>query len=155
MKGRQSGKVNYIDVGFGNRAKDFLKKWISVSKLLTDQKSEYLFPKINKGNESKMNSSHVGKLSKKFIECGLPALTSQRFRKTKASLIMRSTESVFMVAEGLNNTVETVAKHYSDGDSSSTEFSLASALDIRQRTALGDSLDKAMSDSFYKFKDPC
>lgn len=153
VKGRQGGKVNYIDVGFGRRARDFIKRWMYISKVISNG-SPYLFPKIVNGKSSKMTDSDTSQLSKIFECFGLPAINSQRFRKTKASLIMRSTESIFKVAEGLNNSVETAAQHYSDGDSTSIEFSLASALDVRQRTALGEQLEEAKKESGYKFKDP-
>ena len=67
---------------------------------------------------------------------------------------MRVTDSIFMVAQGLNNSVVTASKHYADGDPVTTEFSLASALYIREQTALGTSLDKAIKDSAFIFKDP-
>lgn len=153
VKGRQGGKVNNIDVGFGRRARDFIKKWIYVSKTISND-SPYLFPKIVNGKCSKMTDGNVSQFSKVFENFGLPRISSQRFRKTKASLIMRTTESIFKVAEGLNNSVETAARHYSDGDSTTMEFSLASALDVRQRTALGEELEVAKKESGYKFKDP-
>lgn len=96
----------------------------------------------------------MGVLNKTFVDLGLPALSSQRFRKTKASLIIRATESVFFVSQGLNNSVETVAKHYADGDPVTTEFSLASALYIREQTALGKPLDKAITESAFLYHDP-
>jgi hypothetical protein len=153
VKGRQAGEVNNIDVGFGRKARDFIKRWIYVSKVISNG-SPYLFPKIVNGKCSKMTDSNVSQFSKVFENFGLPGINSQRFRKTKASLIMRTTESIFKVAEGLNNSVETAAQHYSDGDSTTIEFSLASALDVRRRTALGDELEVAKKESGYKFKDP-
>lgn len=101
-----------------------------------------------------MTDSSMSILNKTFVDLGLPALSSQRFRKTKASLIMRATESVFFVSQGLNNSVETAAKHYADGNPVTTEFSLASALYIREQTALGKPLDKAITESAFLYHDP-
>lgn len=154
VKGRQAGRYNYIDVGFTKEAKDFLISWIGISRSLLPGNSEYIFPKIIRGSCFKMTGSEVSQLNKVFVALGMPPLSSQKFRKTKASLIMRSTESLFKVAEGLNNSVETASKHYADGDSTTMEFSLAAALDIRQRTAKGESFGKAFQDSSYRFKDP-
>lgn len=153
IKGRQEGKVNNIDVGFGKRARDFLENWLHISKAISDN-SPYVFPKIINGKSNKMTDSDACQLSRVFESFGLPGISSQRFRKTKASLIMRSTESIFKVAEGLNNSPSTVSKHYSDADSTTVEFSLALALDVRKRTALGEDLEVAKENSGYHFKDP-
>lgn len=154
VKGRQGGRVNYLDVGFTRKAKDFLKNWLYISKNLLSETNEYVYPKVIKGNASEMTVSGAAGLSDVFIKLGLPILQSSKFRKTKASIIMRSTESIFSVAEGLSNTVETANKHYLDGDPTTIEYSLAAALDIRQRTALGESIQSAKEKTEYKFKDP-
>lgn len=154
VKGRQAGKTNYIDVGFGRKAKNFLSDWIEISSLLSSGESQYLFPKIVNGSCYSMTVSEAAQLSKAFKNLGLPPLSAQKFRATKSSLIRRSSESIFMVAEGLANSPETVSKHYSNGDSTTIELSLANALNIRKLTAQGKSLLEATELSAYKFKDP-
>ncbi|EPE4922941.1 hypothetical protein ACSI0G_004615 [Escherichia coli] len=153
-KGRQSGRINEINVGFTREARVFFEKWIVISKKITHDKNGFLFPNPTNNKNSYMTGNSTGILNKIFLDLGLPALSSQRFRKTKASLIMRATESVFFVSQGLNNSVETVAKHYADGDPVTTEFSLASALYIREQTALGKPLDKAITESAFLYHDP-
>lgn len=153
-KGRQSGRTNEIDVGFNKDARAFFESWISISKKKNNNKNSFLFPNPSINNKSYMTDSGMSVLNKTFVDLGLPALSSQRFRKTKASLIMRATESVFFVSQGLNNSVETVAKHYADGNRVTTEFSLASALYIREQTALGKPLDKAITESAFLYHDP-
>lgn len=153
-KGRQSGRTNEIDVGFTKDARSFFESWISVSKKINNDEDNFLFPNPSVNSKSYMTDSGMSVLNKTFVDLGLPALSSQRFRKTKASLIMRATESVFFVSQGLNNSVETVAKHYADGNGVTTEFSLASALYIREQTALGKPLDKAITESAFLYHDP-
>ena len=153
-KGRQSGRTNEIDVGFTKEARSFFESWINVSKKINNDANCFLFPNPSINNKSPMTDSGMSVLNKTFVDLGLPALSSQRFRKTKASLIMRATESVFFVSQGLNNSVETVAKHYADGNPVTTEFSLASALYIREQTALGKPLDKAITESAFLYHDP-
>ncbi|WP_039660101.1 hypothetical protein [Pantoea sp. MBLJ3] len=153
-KGRQSGRTNEIDVGFTKDARSFFESWISVCKKINNDETSLLFPNPSVNNKSYMTDSGMSVLNKTFVDLGLPALSSQRFRKTKASLIMRATESVFFVSQGLNNSVETVAKHYADGNRVTTEFSLASALYIREQTALGKPLDKAITESAFLYHDP-
>ena len=153
-KGRQGGQVNRVDVGFGRRAKEFFELWLHISKNLLVKDNQFVFPKIRSGIAAKMTVSEASVLNKIFKNIGVPAVTSKRFRKTKASIIMRSTESIFMVAEGLNNKAETASKHYADGEQTQMEFSLAAALDIRQKTAAGQALSVAIEEAAYKFKDP-
>ncbi|MGP8288793.1 hypothetical protein ACT3OH_00785 [Vreelandella zhanjiangensis] len=154
VKGRQAGKTNYIDVGFGRKARKFLSNWIEISSLLSPEESQYIFPKIVNSSCYPMTVSEAAKLSNAFKNLGLPPLSAQKFRATKSSLLMRSSESIFMVAEGLDNSPETASKHYSNGDSTTIELSLAKALDIRKLTAQGKSLLEATELSAYKFKDP-
>ncbi|AZI87929.1 site-specific integrase [Kosakonia sp. CCTCC M2018092] len=153
-KGRQSGRVNEIDVGFTKEARSFFESWMYISKKINNDEDGFLFPNPTINNKSYMTDTGMGILNKTLVDLGLPALSSQRFRKTKASLIMRATESVFFVSQGLNNSVETVAKHYADGNPVTTEFSLASALYIREQTALGKPLDKVIVEHAFLFHDP-
>lgn len=153
-KGRQSGRVNEIDVGFTKKARCFFERWIELSKKINGDSDGFLFPYPYKNKLSKMTSTSVAALNKFFIELGLPAMSNQRFRKTKASLIMRATESIISVSQGLNHSIDTASKYYADGNPVTTEFSLASALYIREQTALGKPLDKAISDSAFFYKDP-
>ncbi|MDN3561612.1 hypothetical protein [Vreelandella neptunia] len=154
VKGRQSGKTNKIGAGFTKKGKIFFDRWLRISKKLNSYKDGYIFPNLSKNEPSKMTSSNASSLNKYINSFDIPSFRSQRFRKTKASLIMRATESIFMVAQGLNNSVATASKHYANGDPVTTEFSLASALYVREQTALGTPLDKAIKDSAFIFKDP-
>ncbi|NLC67080.1 MAG: site-specific integrase, partial [Clostridium sp.] len=154
-KGRQGGRANFTDVGFSKKAKLFLESWILISKKINNNNEEgFLFPNILNNKCFKMNVTSARKINDVLLDFSLPSLASSRFRKTKASLIMRATESIFIVAQGLNNTVETASKYYSDGDPVTTEFSLASALYVREKAAMGESLSQAILDSSYIFKDP-
>ena len=154
VKGRQGNKINNIDVGFSNKAKVFLESWIEISRELNLEQDGYLFPIVVNDKCSQMTTHTSTVINKYLLSLELPTLSSQKFRKTKASLIMRATESIFMVAQGLNNSVETAAKHYADGDPVTAEFSLASALYVRERTALGEPLEKVVKESSFLFKDP-
>ena len=154
IKGRQSGRINEIEAGFTKKGKTFFNRWLKISKKLNSHSDGYIFPNLSRNKPSKMTTSNASKLNKYIINFGIPAFSSQRFRKTKASLIMRATESIFMVAQGLNNSVATASKHYANGDPVTTELSLASALYIREQTALGSPLDNAIKESAFIFNDP-
>lgn len=156
VKNRQNSKVNILEVGFSSRAKEFFENWLILCEILLEGNSEYVFPKIVNGTATKLNPSEASiSLNHSFSSLGLPTLSTQKFRKTKATLIMRATESIFSVAEGLSNSVNTVDKHYTDGDPSSSRFSLAQAIHIRHQTAIsGDSVKELMLRNSYKFSDP-
>lgn len=154
IKGRQSGKTNEIEAGFTKKGKTFFGRWLRISKKLNSYKNGYIFPNLSGNKPSKMTNSNINSLNKYINSFGIPAFSNQRFRKTKTSLIMRATESIFMVAQGLNNSVATASKHYANGDPVTTELSLASALYIREQTALGSPLDNAIKESAFIFNDP-
>ena len=154
-KYRQRGRKNITTVGFSKRAKEFFDTWLSLSKLITNNTSDYVFSVYSKKKYTVMlENQFATSINKKLRYFELPALRTNRFRKTKATLIMRATESIFSVAEGLNNSPDTVSKHYSNGVPELMEFSIAGALDVRQRTLQGESLDEAVLESAYHFKDP-
>lgn len=155
IKGRQKNKQNLDEIGFTKRAKDFFESWLIIAKKLDSSEDAFVFPKIVNGNCSRHDGSsiHLG-LNHSFEACGLPRLKNQRFRATKASILLRATDSIFTTAEGLNNKPATVAKHYSDGDSTQNKIALASVLDVRDRTARGESLSDAIEKSIFRFKDP-
>jgi hypothetical protein len=156
VKNRQNNKVNILEVGFSSRAKEFFENWLIICEILLEGKSKYVFPKIINGTASKFNPSEAsGSLNHSFSSLGLPTLSTQKFRKTKATLIMRATESIFSVAEGLSNSVTTVNKHYMDGDPLSSRFSLAQALHVRHQTATTSaSIKDILLDNSYAFSDP-
>lgn len=128
-----------------------LQYWLSLSSTKFSNENDFVFPQIVNGKASQMTVSQASDLNIAFVKLGLPPLRSQRFRKTKATLIMFN-RKYFSVAEGLNNEVVTVNKHYLDGDETTIEFSLAAALDIRQRTALGEPIQIAKENSFLSLK---
>jgi hypothetical protein len=155
IKERQGGKENFIEIGFSKKAKEFFETWLVLRKIILKCEFDYVFPSIVKDKVKKSAPASVAvTLNNTFGLLGIPLLSTQRFRKTKALLIMRATESIFAVAEGLNNSAETVSKHYANGVPETMEFSLAGALDIRQRTLSGESLSRAIIESSYHFSDP-
>jgi hypothetical protein len=155
IKERQGGKENFIEIGFSKKAKEFFETWLILRKIILKCEFDYVFPSIVKGKVKKSAPASVAvTLNNTFALLGIPLLSTQRFRKTKALLIMRATESIFAVAEGLNNSAETVSKHYANGVPETMAFSLAGALDVRLRTLSGETLSRAIIESSYHFSDP-
>ena len=155
IKGRQKGRQNLDEVGFTRRSKDFFESWIVMVKILDPTAEAYIFPKVVNGRCCRHNGTSIQSgLNNSFEILGLPILSNQRFRATKASLLLRATDSIFSTSEGLNNKPDTVAKHYSDGNPTQNKMALAAVLDIRERTAKGESLSGAKNNSIFYFKDP-
>ncbi len=155
VKERQGGKENFIEIGFSKKAKEFFETWLLLRKIIIKREFDFVFPQIVKNEITKTVPARASvTLNNTFGLLGLPLLSTQRFRKTKATLIMRATESILSVAEGLNNSPETVSRHYANGVPETMEFSLAGALDVRQRTAQGETLSTAVIESAYHFSDP-
>lgn len=155
VKHRQNGKSNFIEVGFSKKAKEFFEAWLLLRKIVLDIDFDYVFPYIVKNNVTKMKPvAAAGTLNNSFRMLGIPLLSTKKFRKTKATLIMRATESIFSVAEGLNNSPKSVSRHYTNGVPEAMEFSIAAALDVRQMTAHGEELSTAIIESSYNYSDP-
>lgn len=155
IKGRQKGRQNLDEVGFTNRSKEFFESWMTIVKILDPSEDAYIFPIVVNGRCKRQDGSSIyNGLNNSFEALGLPRLNNQRFRATKASILLRATDSIFSTAEGLNNNPATVAKHYSDGDPIQNKIALAAVLDIRERTAQGESLSDSLEKSIFRFKDP-
>lgn len=154
VKDRQGGKTNFVEVGFSKKAKEFFETWLLIRKIITVD-CDFVFPYIVKNKLTKMKpAAAAGTLNNSFSMLGIPLLSTKKFRKTKATLIMRATESIFSVAEGLNNSPRSVSRHYTNGVPETMEFSIAAALDVRQMTAHGEELSIAIIESSYNYSDP-
>ena len=154
-KGRQKGRHNLDEVGFTKRSKDFFESWVTMVKILDPSEEAYIFPRVINGKCKRQDGASIYHgLNDSFEKLGLPRLSNQRFRATKASILLRATDSIFSTAEGLNNNPATVAKHYSDGNPVQSKMALAAVLDIRERTAQGESLSDAKDNSVFSYRDP-
>ncbi|SMF06725.1 hypothetical protein SAMN02745866_00511 [Alteromonadaceae bacterium Bs31] len=154
-KNRQKGRQNLDEIGFTKRAKDFVESWVYMARILDSSETAILFPRVVNGKCYRQDGVSIyGGLNHSFQALGLPRLSNQKFRKTKASIIFRATDSIFSTAEGLNNNPETVARHYSDGNPVQSKMALAAVLDIRERTAQGESVSDAKENSVFSYRDP-
>lgn len=154
VKGRQGGQSNYIDVGFSKKAKLFFESWLDISRKLSSGIDGYLFPKLVNGRTSAMSTTESMKLNSIFKAYNITSITNQRLRKTKAAVLIRVTESIIKVSEGLNNSLGSASKSYSDGAEEQMEFSLAMALNVMERTSKGEGIELARANSEFQYRDP-
>ncbi|MDA6629113.1 hypothetical protein OSL12_28770, partial [Escherichia coli] len=56
-KGRQSGRINEINVGFTREARVFFEKWIVIIKKITHDKNGFLFPNPTNNKNSYMTGN--------------------------------------------------------------------------------------------------
>lgn len=159
IKGRANNQLGDNAIGFSRRTKLFIEEWLELSSFISDSRSEdsWLFPFICRDGsvsnfvlERNQLYDPINRLIKYY---DLPKLSSQRFRQTKSDALMKVTESIFLVSLSLNNTMETVAANYSSGQDKDHERNLASTMDAQMSTAKGVSVDDAVFESKYKFKD--
>ncbi|MBF4437516.1 hypothetical protein ERJ77_24130, partial [Vibrio anguillarum] len=105
--------------GFSLRTKELLTRWLKTSKLMYQSLGILvlnelpLCPFFSASGEVWTFGTHGTNLS--YINAQLEKITgltvtASRFRATKSDVLMRVTEDIFLVSQGLNNTMNVVAK---------------------------------------------
>ena len=159
VKGRAGYQENDNGIGFTKRTKEFVEQWLETSALISDDSNDnaWLFPFIDKDNQVSNFLATRTQLYEPFNKLlgyyGLPKLSAQRFRQTKSDSLMKVTESVFIISLALNNTVKTVSANYSSGLLQDHERNLAATMNANLLLAKGNSIESAVAESKYKFKD--
>jgi hypothetical protein len=159
VKGRANNQLNDNAIGFSLRTKRFIEEWLELSSFISGSRDNdsWLFPSIcadgsvsNFVTERNQLYDPINKLIKYY---DLPKLSAQRFRQTKSDTLMKVTESIFLVSLSLNNTIKTVEANYSSGQEKDHQRNLASVMDAKMSIAKGSSVESAVSESKYKFRD--
>ena len=142
--------------GFSLRTKELIIRWLKTSKLM------YLSLGIPISNEIPLcpffsasgevwtfgthgtNLSYINTQLEKIM--GL-TVTVSRFRATKSDVLMRVTEDIFLVSQGLNNSVNVVAKRYSSGVQADHDNNLNATFGALSAVAKGEDIGKAIEDA--------
>ncbi|MFM5163548.1 hypothetical protein ACEUBB_10870 [Aeromonas rivipollensis] len=145
-KGRQGGQRNSWDLGFTQRGRDFFKAYIHCLDLLGLPENAYLFPCFIHGQyRGALCDYDLQRYTDWFTaRCphGVRPLIG-RFRQSKADGLMADTNSIAIVAEGLNNLKTTTAKHYMNGNPHNNRNRLGSAAEALELTARGATIEEA------------
>lgn len=145
-KGRQNGQKNEWDLGFTQRGRDFFRAYLCCLDLFDLPDDAYLFPYFIHGKyKGNINQDILKAYSHWFIarcQHGVRPIIG-RFRQSKSSGLMADTNSVAIVAEGLNNLKTTVARHYLNGNPHNNRNRLGSAAEALELTARGATVEEA------------
>lgn len=153
-------RASYKDLdnsaGFSLRTKELLIRWLKTSKLMyqslgiPNSNELPLCPFFSASGEIWTFGTHGTNLS--YINTQLQkvtglTVTASRFRATKSDVLMRVTEDIFLVSQGLNNTVNVVAKRYSSGVQADHDNNLNATFSALRAVAKGEEIGKAIEDA--------
>ncbi len=156
VKGRAGYKETDNALGFSKRTKGLIEEWLLISEKIYSFMGEksidrlplipYIDPKLKIKNFSHTgyNPRDINNLITKILPFRINAT---RFRKTKSDILMRVTEDMYIVSQGLNNTIDVVAKSYSSGVESTHNSNVMAAMEAQASIAKGVAIDKAISDA--------
>lgn len=142
--------------GFSQRTKELITRWLNTSKVMFQSlgilySNELpLCPFFNSSGEvSTFNArgSNIGYINKQLEKITGLKVTTSRFRTTKSDVLMRVTEDIFLVSQGLNNTVNVVAKRYSGGVQADHDNNLNATFGALSVVAKGISISKAVENA--------
>ena len=142
--------------GFSQRTKELLTRWIKTSKVMYQSlgipfSNEFpLCPFFTASGEVRTFNNHGTGLDR--INTQLEKITgltvnASRFRATKSDVLMRVTEDIFFVSQGLNNTINVVAKRYSSGVQVDHDNNLNATFSALNAVAKGEEIGKAIEDA--------
>lgn len=156
-KGRQGEQENSWDLGFTQRGREFFEAYLHCLDLLDLPEDAYLFPHFIHGEYlGALCDADIQGYTQWFIDhCphGVKPLIG-RFRQSKSDGLMADTNSISIVAEGLNNLQTTVARHYMNGNPHNNRNRLGSAAEAMELTARGATLEEARNAVEAKYGKP-
>lgn len=156
IKGRAGYKQVDNSLGFSKYTKQLMEGWLEVSKAhfvvagIDDIDNQPLIPYLNTNHEVKdfnlngSNPSAVNNLIGKLLAC---QINSSRFRKTKSDILMRVTEDVYLVSQGLNNTVNVVTRSYSGGVEADHNRQLSAMMETQVQIGKGESIAESIKNA--------
>jgi len=156
VKRRASDKEIDNKAGFSKRTKALISAWIKTSKIMYQElgiaysKTHPLCPYFDtQGNVLTMDyhGASLEHLNKHLVKITGVKVNTKRFRATKSDTLMRVTEDIFLVSEGLNNTVNVVAKSYSSGVQSDHDSNLNAAFSAQMSVGKGETITKAVENA--------
>jgi hypothetical protein len=158
-------RAKYLEIdnalGFGKYAKSFIEGWLKISlELSKGNENSYLFPRYTKGGECNESESYAETgntpyrgINKLLGYLGLPSILPSRLRKSKLDILMRATESLYIVSISGNNSIETVSSSYSSGVQSDHENNLGASMEAKFNIAKGEDIKEAILDAKFNFSD--
>ncbi|KFI13832.1 hypothetical protein F0223_01940 [Vibrio coralliilyticus] len=142
--------------GFSLRTKGLITRWLNTSKAMYQSLGIPLSNELplcpyfsSRGEVFSFNThgSKIGCINSQLEKITGLKVTTSRFRATKSDVLMRVTEDIFLVSQGLNNTVNVVAKRYSSGVQADHDNNLNATFGALSAIAKGEEVGKAIEGS--------
>ncbi|MBS9880837.1 hypothetical protein R7R52_09740 [Vibrio sp. 665] len=139
--------------GFSQRTKGLINRWLKTSKVMYQSlgiplSNELpLCPYFSSRGEVctfNTNGSNIGYINTHLEKVTGLRVNASRFRATKSNVLMRVTEDIFLVSQGLNNTVNVVAQRYSSGVQADHDNNLNATMGAQYAIAKGEEVGKAI-----------
>ncbi|MEZ8639774.1 hypothetical protein AB6D87_19980 [Vibrio lentus] len=143
-------------VGFSLRTKELIARWLKTSKAMYQSLGIPLSNELplcpyfsSRGEVWSFNThgSNIHYINLQLEKITGLKVTTSRFRATKSDVLMRVTEDIFLVSQGLNNTVNVVAKRYSSGVQADHDNNLNATFGALNAMAKGEEIGKAIEGS--------
>lgn len=153
-KGRALWQKQDTEIGFTKRGKDFIVTWLLISERITGYDlAQPLFPYNKQGRIVHFpRNNPQATLNTHLINMGCTSITSSRFRKTKADLLMATTNDVYLTAISLSCSINNIATNYAHGVKANHEQSLCASMSAQEAMARGTEKTKALNDAKHKYK---
>ncbi len=139
--------------GFSQRTKELITRWLKTSKEMYQSlgiplSNELpLCPFFNANGEVwtfNVNGSNIGYINVQLEKISGLTVTTSRFRATKSDVLMRVTEDIFLVSQGLNNSMNVVAIRYSSGVQADHDNNLNATFGALSAVAKGEDIGEAI-----------
>jgi len=140
-------------LGFSKKTKELIESWIDVSKLIYKNMDHQptpdspLIPNFNTQGEvldysmHGTNPSYINKTIESIVGF---KVNSTRFRKTKSDILMRVTEDIFLVSQGLNNSIKVIQSTYSSGTKDQHNKNIKATTEAMFSVAKGQEISEAV-----------
>lgn len=158
----EKDRAKYLELdsamGFSKYAREFIEGWLSVTRTMSGGvDSAPLFPRYTQDglvfsyNEKQKSPQQT--INKLLPRLGLPKITSSILRKTKSDMLMRVTESMYLVSLSLNNEMKTVQGRYAHGHEADHRKNLSASMGAKMDIVRGKSVDDAVQENKFKVSD--
>ncbi|EOG1936447.1 hypothetical protein ACK43E_001167 [Vibrio fluvialis] len=148
----------YLDnsAGFSLRTKDLITRWLKTCKEMYQSLGIPLSNELPlcpffsaSGEVWTFNAagSNIGYMNTQLAKITGLTVTTSRFRATKSDVLMRVTEDIFLVSQGLNNSINVVSKNYSSGVQADHDNNLNATFGALSSIAKGEEIGKAIEDA--------
>ncbi|CAK2027747.1 hypothetical protein AB4242_11510 [Vibrio splendidus] len=156
----EKSRAGYKDLdnscGFSQRTKELITKWVNTSKVMYQSldipfsNDLPLCPFFSSSGEVwnfNIHGTNIDYINAQLKKITGLKVTTSRLRATKSDVLMRVTEDIFLVSQGLNNTVNVAAKRYSSGVQADHDNNLNATFGALSAAAKGVEIGEAIKDA--------